>query len=64
MNDELRCVLAGLATVGLITRYGKEGYVVADAYAIADALLDYQEPTEEGIVKLAKRMRKRNGTDS
>lgn len=57
MEPSLRDVFAGLATIGLLTRYGAEGFDAAEAYEIADRLIAEREP-EEGIAKLAKRTRR------
>jgi hypothetical protein len=65
MDGDLRDVFAGLATIGLLMRHGKEGFSADEAYAIAEQLIQYKEAEhEEGIAKLAKKTRKRNGADT
>jgi hypothetical protein len=64
MDGDLRDVFAALATIGLLVRYGHEGYDANEAYEIADKLLSCREPEveEAGIAKLAKKPRKRSGS--
>jgi hypothetical protein len=63
MEPSLRDLFAGLATIGLLTRYGAEGFDAIEAYEIADKLLSEREP-EEGLAKLAKRTRKASGKEN
>lgn len=61
MEPTVRDLLAGLASVGLLTRYGIEGFYPEEAYEVADRLLEYSHPEDtEGIAKLAKKPRRKS----
>jgi hypothetical protein len=66
MEPTLRDLFAGVMSVGLIVRYGAEGFHAEEAYELADKMLACREPEPEpeieeaGIATLTKKPRKRN----
>lgn len=63
MDEGARDLLAGFAMIGLLMRYGHEGFSAEEAYEIADEMMAHNA-SEEGIAKLAKKTRKRNVQDA
>ena len=63
MEPNLRDLFAAFASIGLLTRYGAEGFHAKEAYDIADQMIAEREP-EEGIAKLAKRPRETSGKEN
>lgn len=64
MNEDARDLLAGFAMIGLLMRYGHEGFSAEEAYEIADEMIEHKAAAEEGIAKLAKKTRRKNGSDA
>jgi len=70
MEPTLRDLFAGVMSVGLIVRYGAEGFHAEEAYELADKMLACREPEPEpepepeieeaGIATLTKKPRKRS----